>query len=319
MGDDRFCLYHIIKNNRTMKKFLLLACSCFVLCLLSVRAAEPEEVIYGRKDGMALTMLVQQPATQSNGRGVIVIISGGFKSSIQGAHRTAVLARPLAERGYTTFFVVHGSQPRYAATDAVADVRRAIRFIRYNAARWGIDPAHIGISGGSAGGQTALLMNTQGDDGNPQAEDPVERMSSRVQAVACFFPLTDFLHWNYDNDAYGLGTKLWRHQTPYAFTRLNKETNTYEYITDSLKIREIAHRLSPIYYVDSHTAPTLIAHGDQDKAIDLEQSQRFIKKLEEAGIPCRLIVKPGGPHGAWDDTSDYYSRFADWFDRYLFD
>ena len=74
-------------------------------------------------------------------------------------------------------------------------MNRAVRFIRYHAKDYTIDPDRIGITGGSAGGHLSLMQGTAGDAGDPKAKDPVDRTSSRVQAVACFFPPTDFLNW----------------------------------------------------------------------------------------------------------------------------
>ena len=67
-----------------------------------------------------------------------------------------------------------------------------MRFIRYNGRNWGVNPDHLGISGSSAGGHLSLTMGTQGGPGKADAKDPIDRESSAVQAVACFFPPTDF-------------------------------------------------------------------------------------------------------------------------------
>ena len=97
-------------------------------------------------------------------------------------------------------------QPHFTIPDAIADINRAVRFIRYHAKDYKIDPNRIGITGGSAGGHLSLMQGTAGDLGNPKATDAVETMSSRVQAVACFFPPTDFLNYGEPGkDAIGRG------------------------------------------------------------------------------------------------------------------
>ena len=93
-------------------------------------------------------------------------------------------------RGYTVFAVVHGSQPKYTIPEILLDMHRAVRFIRSHAEEYDVDPERIGITGGSAGGHLLLMQATAGDLGNSNAKDPVDRASSRVQAVACFFPPT---------------------------------------------------------------------------------------------------------------------------------
>ena len=165
----------------------------------AVRAAdEPsftrtEDVIYGRKFGTALTMDVFTPKKNANGAAVIWVVSGGWFSSHENI--PVNLIKEFVGRGYTVFAVVHGSQPRFTIPDILHDMNRAVRFIRAHAGDWKIDPDRIGISGGSAGGHLSLMQATAGDLGNPRARDPIERVSSRVQVVACFYPPTDFLNY----------------------------------------------------------------------------------------------------------------------------
>ena len=161
-------------------------------------------MIYGRKFGTALTMDVFTPKQDANGLGVILVVSGGWFSSHE-AIRPAFVT-PLLERGYTVFAVVHGSQPKFTIPEILQDMNRAVRFIRYHAKDYGIDPDRIGIYGGSAGGHLSLMQGTAGDEGDPKAKDPVDRVSSRVQAVACFFPPTDFLNYGKPGEV-ALGTR----------------------------------------------------------------------------------------------------------------
>jgi acetyl esterase/lipase len=162
-----------------------------------------EDVIYGRKFGTALTLDVFQPA-QPNGAAIISLVSGGWFSSHEGVNPAAY--RPFLNRGYTVFAVVHCSQPKFTVTEIVPDIHRAIRFIRHNAARYGVDPARFGVTGGSAGGHLSLTMGTQGGPGDSKAKDPIDRESSAVQCVACFFPPTDFLNYGQPcEDAVGVG------------------------------------------------------------------------------------------------------------------
>src|SRR5262249_51444691 len=129
----------------------------------------------------------------ARGIALILVVSGGFFSSHDAIGPAYV--KPFADRGYTVFAVVHGSQPRYTVPEIVQDMNRSVRFIRYHAKDYGIDHAHIGVMGASAGGHLSLRLGTAGDKGDPGARDPVDRESSRVQAVACFFPPTDFLNY----------------------------------------------------------------------------------------------------------------------------
>jgi len=181
-----------------MKKFCCLMIACLVVSAASVaRAAEgytrEQDIIYGRKSGMALTMDVFTPKENANGAALVLCISGGWVSS-HDLIQPVVVAEPL-KRGYTVFAVVHGSQPKFTIPECVDDINRSIRYIRTHAKDFNIDPNRIGIMGASAGGHLSLMLGCAGGEGDPNAKDPVDRASSKVQAVACFFPPTDFLNF----------------------------------------------------------------------------------------------------------------------------
>jgi acetyl esterase/lipase len=280
-------------------------------------SVQPFEVTYGRKDGMAMTMVVQKPMFPSNRRGIIWIVSAGWTSDYNWVNMFKGLVKPISDRGYTVFFVMHGSQPRYTVPDAVADLKRAVRFIRYHAAEYDIDSSHIGISGASAGGHLSLMIGTTGDNGDPNAKDPVGRVSSRVQAVACFFPPADFLNWKEPGDNAVIHSEMKEFQAPLDFTEWNSQTLHYAFITDPGKRTAIGRQISPVYFVTSDDAPTFIAHGDADKKVPLSQSVSIIEKFKEANVPYELKIKPGADHGFWNDMTVYTGMCADWFDKYL--
>ncbi len=173
----------------------LVACACSATArrigAVPAPARQPSvttDVVYGHKDGLALTFDVHRPA-QPNGAGVIAIVSGGWQSSVEMSRLIVdgYLSPLLNEKGFTVFAVRHGSSPRYPMSAIVADVRRAVRFIRQHAGEYGVDPNRIGVFG-SAGGQLALLLGTTADSGDPSASDAVRRESSRVAAVVAYFP-----------------------------------------------------------------------------------------------------------------------------------
>lgn len=278
---------------------------------------QSKEVTYGRKNGMALTMVIQSPSVPSNERGIIWVVSAGWTSDFNWVAMFKILTKPLSDRGFTIFFVMHGSQPKYAVPDAILDLRRAIRFIRFHAGEYGIDPENIGISGASAGGHLSLMMATTGDDGDPSGKDTVDRISSRVQAVACFFPPVDLLNWKSDGDNAVIRREIKEFQAPLDFVEWNPQTLHYILITDSVKRTEIGRNISPLYFVTPDDPPVFIAHGDADKLVPLLQSQKMIEKLRAVNVPCELKIKPGADHGFWNDMTDYTKLFADWFEEYL--
>ena len=290
-------------------KTLFAAGLLLLLGFFPVRAEEPpaftrSEVIYGRKFGTALTLDVLQP-TKSNGYGVAAMISGGFFSSHDSINPP--FFRALLDRGYTVFAVVHGSQPKFTIPEITGDVHRAMRFIRHHAKEYGVNPAQLGIMGASAGGHLSLTMGTQGQAGRPDAKDPVDRESSAVQAVACFFPPTDYLNWREPgDDAVGVGV-------------LKDFKPAFGPRSDTAESRAVYGReISPLYFVTAAVPPTLIVHGDADKLVPIYQAELFVKRCQEAGVttPVKLVRKPGKDHG-WPGIEQDITLFADWFDQHL--
>jgi acetyl esterase/lipase len=280
---------------------LLVALSC-ARGQTNVDFQRTEDVVYGRKSGTALTLDVFQPRP-ANGVGIILMVSGGWFS----AHEfiNADYFRPLLKRGYTVFAVVHGSQPKFNITEIVPDINRAVRFIRHNAAKYSVDPNRLGITGGSAGGHLSLTMGTQGGPGDANAKDPVDRESSAVQCVACFFPPTDFLNYSKPGeDAVGVGV-------------LKSFKAAFGPRSDTPEERQkLGREISPIYFVHSNMPPILIIHGDADTLVPICQAQTFVKRCEEVGSTTKLVVREGKTHG-WPDIGKDLDIFADWFDEHL--
>ncbi len=273
-----------------------------------------EDVIYGRKFGTALTLDIFTPTKNANGAGVIWCVSGGWFSAHQAINPGWM--DEFTKRGYTVFAVVHGSQPRFTIPEILEDMHRATRFIRFHAKDYGIDPERLGISGGSAGGHLSLMQGVGGSDGNPNAADPIDQVSSRVQAVACFFPPTDFLNYGQPGeDALGRGI-LKNFKAPFDFLELDPKTKSFVRITDEEKFKEIGRKISPVNLVTKNAPPTLIIHGDADKLVPIQQAEIMIAKLKEAGVPAELIVKKGAGHG-WPNLQQDLSSLTGWFDRYL--
>jgi acetyl esterase/lipase len=283
-------------------------------------AADPsfdrkQDVIYGRKFGTALTMDVFTPRKDAKGVGVILVVSGGFFSSHDAIG--PVYIEPFVNRGYTVFAVVHGSQPRYTVPEIVQDMNRSVRFIRYHAKDYGIDPDHLGVMGASAGGHLSLMLGTAGDKGDPNAKDPVDRESSRVQAVACFFPPTDFLNYGKPGEEKVHATD---HAPPFRaafdYRELDKQSMLWVPITDLQRLKEITRQISPIAHVTPDDPPTLIIHGNEDRLVPLQQSERIVEEFKKAGVETNLVVKKGAGHG-WPGLDKDLNQLANWFDKYL--
>jgi acetyl esterase/lipase len=273
-----------------------------------------EDVIYGRKFGLAMTMDVFAPNEKANGKGIIFCVSGGWLSAKEFINPGFV--KEFLDRGYTVFAVVHGSQPKFTIPEVLEDMHRAVRFIKANAKKYNVDPDKLGIAGGSAGGHLSLMQGTAPKPGNPNAGDAVERQSSKVAAVACFFPPTDFLNYGEEGRVVlGDGT-LKNFRPPFDFWERDKETNKLVVIEDPERRKAIGKTISPIYHVSKDSAPALIIHGDADKLVPIQQAELIIAKFKEYKVPCELVVKKGEAHG-WKGMDKDLATLADWFDKYL--
>jgi acetyl esterase/lipase len=273
-----------------------------------------EDVIYGRKFGTALTLDVFTPKEKANGKGIIFCVSGGWISAHEGI--SVFFFKEFLDRGYVVFAVVHGSQPKFTIPEVLEDMHRAVRFIRANAVKYKVDPELLGITGGSAGGHLSLMQGTAPKEGDPKALDPVNRQSSRVAAVACFFPPTDFLNYGkLDEKAIGEGV-LASFNAPFDFHEFDAKTKTYVKVVDDERKKEINRQISPIYHVTKESAPALIVHGDADKLVPIRQAEIMIAKYKEVGVPCELVLKKGAGHG-WLGMEKDLKTLADWFDKYL--
>lgn len=260
-------------------------------------------IVYGERHGHKLAFDLLRPS-KPNGFGVVLMASGGWKSSPPGSFRTWIAA-PMLRRGYTVFAVYHVSQPEATVMEIVEDMHRGVRFIRHHAVEYGVDPTRLGIVGGSSGGHLSLMIATRGGPGPADAADPVDRETSAVQAVAIFYPVTDLLNLGDSTE------NLHDGGPPKSFVRAFGPQSTNPPIWTN-----IARQMSPIRFVTSNLPPTLIYHGDADTLVPLDQSQRFQLEAAELGCNVKLVIHPGGKHGWYTMILDI-RRFAAWFDQYL--
>ena len=306
---------NVLMSNR-LGRFLLLCLAIRLFSLASPACVDElvkrtEDVVYGRKAGMALTLDVFQPA-KPNGSGLLFLVNGGWLSSKSTPLMVTIRPddyRVFLERGYTVFAVVTSSQPKFTIAEEIDDVLRSVRFVRRHAGHYGIDPQRLGVLGSSSGGHLTLSIAARGGPGQSDSPDPVERESSAVQAATCFFPPTDFLNYgSVGVNGAGVGplAPLQVAFGPLALTEAGRE--------------QLGREISPINYVTKKLPPTLIIHGDQDEVVPLQQSESFVKKATDAGAKnVELIVRAGKGHG-WGDfwkSEEDLNAFADWFDRHL--
>lgn len=283
-----------------MGKTLLLAALLLVPAI--TRAADgpvtiTPDVVYGHKDGLAMTFDVFTPKENAKGVGILFMVSGGWYSGWNPPEKAQAMFAPLTSKGFTVFAVRHGSSPKYGIPDAVSDVRRGVRFIRLNAEKFGIDPDRIGVYGMSAGGHLSLVLGTASDEGDPKATDPVLKVSDRVQAVVAYVPPTDL-------------------------TIMVREAKDRLPAYDRFPALDLdlpnAKTLSPLLQVTVDDAPTLILSGTKDDLVPIEHSRRIQKAFEETKVTAKLVEYPNAGHGFGpDDLKASVAEMTEWFEKHL--
>ena len=193
----------------------------------------------------------------------------------------------LAARGYVVAAVSYRLSGEAKVPGAIQDVKAAVRWLRANAAVYGIDPSRFVAWGGSAGGQLAALLGTSCNV--PDLEGiPVRgaETSSCVQGVVDFYGPTDLRQMDAQLPP---GSKP-MHDTPTSAESHYMGCTLPECPPERLRLA------NPIAFVDRTDPPFLIMHGDADTAVPPKQSQILYDALEAAGVKAELIYVPGANH-----------------------
>lgn len=271
-----------------------------LLALLAVQedVAIKADVVYGHKDGMALTFDVLTPKNP-NGAAVLWVQSGGWYSGWVEPQKLVGTSKHFLEKGLTVLVVRHGSAPKFAVPDAIADVRRCVRFVRMNAASYGIDPKRLGVFGGSAGGHLTLMLATTGDDGDPQAKDEVLKHGSRIAAGVALYPPTDLRGWTTDPPE-----EIKKRPTL-------KPPLTFEAAKEA--------DCSPLLKVTPDDAPVLMIHGDKDLLVPIKHSTDILAAFEKEKVASKLVTIEGAAHGfsAEQNSKIVVPEIVKWFETHL--
>lgn len=210
------------------------------------------------------------PAGNNSGSAIVICPGGGYGGLA--SHEGATYAQFMQQHGINGFVLKYRlGSAGYRHPIMLGDAARALRTVRANAKQWKIDPDKIGIMGSSAGGHLASTLLTHFDAGNPQASDPIDRISSRPSlGVLCYPVIT-------------LG----------EFTHRGSKRN----LLGDKPPAELVELLSNEKQVTGNTPPTFLWHTVQDKAVPVENSLQFATALRKAGVPFALHVYQKGRHG----------------------
>ena len=259
-------------------------------------------VVFGMYSGLALLMDVYYP-DNPNGYGVIQITGSGWSRRftldarmINHNRHVKIDGEALVKAGYTLFSINHRAAPRFLYPAAVEDAQRAVRFIRYHADKYGIDPNRIGAIGGSSGGHLVCMLGVLDGNETPLDDTPINRMSSKVQCVIARAAPTSFL-----------GSSMGE-----TFLGFKKRD-----IPSSIEYKT-AKEASPIFLVSPDDPPFLLVHGDHDEVVPVDHSINMHQKLKEMNVKSKLLVVEGGAHGpGLVDTPEIKDLFVNWMDEHF--
>jgi acetyl esterase/lipase len=279
----------------------------------SAQSRVDKNVVYGMYSGAALLLDVHYPA-KGNGFGVVFIPGSGWNAPLgysaaplKESPQVGMYVPSLLQAGYTVFAVTHRATPTFRHPAQLEDLQRAVRFIRHNAAKFGIDAARIGGAGGSSGAHLISMLATMDGTGDSSDPDPVNRESAKLQCAVARAAPVDFTQMSGN-----LGTPL---VALLLGARVDETTakNTIEYKT--------ALTASPIHYVSADDPPMLLIHGDADRTVPFHQSELLEVALRKANVPVKLLRIEGGDHGpdfpGAKNPPDYKAEMVKWFDTYL--
>jgi acetyl esterase/lipase len=256
------------------------------------------DVEYANPDGQHLKVDLAHPKMGDGPFPAVVCIhGGGFRAGNRQGYDGLCIR--LAEQGYVAITVEYRLAPKYPFPAAVHDCKAAVRWLRANAAKYHVDPARIGITGGSAGGHLAQFLGVtadvkefEGDGGNPE-------QSSRVACVVNYYGPSDF------TKSYGKSVDA--AEVLPLFLGGNLEQARRQHVV-----------ASPLYWVTPHAAPTLCVHGTEDKYVAHEQAVWLVERLKAAEVEADLLTLEGAGHGfkGKDAETAEKATFA-FFDKHL--
>jgi|GEM_PF-880103 len=213
---------------------------------------------------------VYLPSAKNTTKSAVMIFPGGSYSSWAASTEGFNVARFLNTQGIAAFVVYYRNGTRYHYPVQLLDAQRALRLVRSRAQQYGIDPQRIGVMGFSAGGHLAALTSTHFDLGNLNAEDPVDRVSSRPNFSVLVYPVITFTNGPYIHR--GSRTNL-----------TGGKTDLYE-------------ELSPELHVTKETPPAFLVHGDKDGGVQADNSVLYYLACRRAGVPAELHVFQNASH-----------------------
>lgn len=232
----------------------------------------PEAKGAGCEDIPTLSVMRPQPGHE-NGSAVIVMPGGaylGLAAILEGRE----VGDWFAAHGFTAFVLRYRLGKKYLLPVPLIDARRAVQVVRARARDYHVAPDRIVTIGFSAGGNLAALSGVQPVAGNPDAEDPIERVSSKPDYLVLGYPWIGAISSN----------------TAHL---------TYCKLMDVMdRCEELRKAYSPELFVSKDTPPTFIYHTTDDQTVPVEQALSFYEAMLKAGASAEIHIFAHGSHGS---------------------
>ena len=232
------------------------------------------------------TLTVFLPLTGKASGAAMIVMPGGAYSHLS-PREGLPAAQWLASNGITTFILKSRLGKKYHHPAEMDDAQRAIRYVRANAAAWGLDPQRVGIIGFSAGGHLASTAATHFDVGDPTSKDPIERVSSRPDLHILLYPVVTFADGS------------------------NVHTNSRACLLGDNPTPEILELLSNEKQVTKDTPPAFIVHSTTDIVVPVANSDQYVAALMKNNVPFVYLREPIGKHG-FGITGDWSGQAMAW-------
>lgn len=234
------------------------------------------DLMYGKTPEQELKLDIYRPKSDSVLPACVLVHGGGWIGGDK--ERFRALGFALAEKGYVVANVEYrlAGAAKYPA--AVQDCSLAVRWVRANAARLGLDPQRIGAWGGSAGGHLVGLI-AAAPERFLTAE--LKDISAAVQATCIMAGPTDLTNATFVESLRKAKEKSNSHTW---FGRLYDDAP------------ELYRDASPITHFSKATGPILFLTGDLDNPT---RDQAAIEKLKSLGVPTQQTILKDAKHGCW--------------------
>ena len=255
-----------------------------------------KDVTYGTAAGEELKLDLSRPEHADGPLPCVVVIHGGaWRAGNKSGHDD--LTWKFAQRGYVSATVGYRFCPKFPFPAQVEDVKCAVRFLRANASKYGLDPARIGAIGFSAGAHLSMMLGVMDKDDGLEGTGGWADQSSKVSAVVSFAGPTDFTT-EFPEQSRGL---------------------VKDFIGGTLAEKPDAYkRASPATYVGAGDAAMLLFQGTKDVLVPHTQAYKMADALAKAGVPGRVEILVGAGHG-WGgyDMERTFAATYEFFDRQL--